>query len=100
MPYSLDKPDELPANVKKLSDADKAKWVKVFNSTYDECDGDDCEGMAMKAANGAVKKEDSVHPNIVLQLFESALRALGFMGAQPPAARYLDSNKSARYRNT
>lgn len=74
MPYSLEKPDDLPAHVQKLGEADQEKWVAVFNKTYEECDGDDCDAEAMKAANGAVKKEDSVQS--FLDKLGEGLRAL------------------------
>lgn len=79
MPYSTDKPDDLPANVQKMNDDDKAKWVKAYNAAFSKCDGDDCDAEALKAANAAVKKEKSKpNQNIVVQLFESALRAVGY----------------------
>ena len=60
MPYTIDKPEELPENVQELSDEDKAQWIEVFNSAHVKClqDGmetDECEAEAFKQANGTVK---------------------------------------------
>lgn len=52
MPYDHNNP---PDKLKGLSDSDKEKWVKVFNSAYDTYDGD--EGKAHATAWSAVNKD-------------------------------------------
>lgn len=59
MPYSIDRPDELPENVQELPDNLKRQWIRVWNSVYQACTdegGDDCEGKAYTQANGVIKK--------------------------------------------
>lgn len=66
MPYANGDDPALPANVKKLDPAGRSKWVKVFNGAFKGCRNPsspggarsvaDCEGTAMKFANGAVKE--------------------------------------------
>ncbi len=59
MPYTGPGDEKLPSNVKKLPAARRAKWVKIFNSTYGRCKakgGPNCEATAFKFANGALKK--------------------------------------------
>lgn len=62
MPFSMDKPDDLPENVQKLSSDQQKQWVRVFNDTHSKCmEGDDtsgCEATAFAQANGAVKDKD------------------------------------------
>ena len=60
MPYTVDSPN-LPANVKKLPDKAKARWVATWNSAYTACEkdgGDDCEGQAFRIANGTIRESD------------------------------------------
>lgn len=59
MPYSGSDDSKLPANVQKMPEKDRERWVAVFNSTYEDCDGDteECEGKAFRMANGTVKKD-------------------------------------------
>jgi hypothetical protein len=56
MPYTL---ENLPDNVKKLSDKQRRQWMQVWNSAYARCtsDGkskDTCESSAFAQANGVV----------------------------------------------
>jgi len=64
MPYSGPDDDKLPDYIQELPEADREKWVAVWNDTFESCesdDGDDCESQAFKAANGVVK--ESKMPN-------------------------------------
>lgn len=65
MPYKNANDAKLPSNVKKLSFKKRKTWVSVFNATLSKCEtdgGDDCEGLAFRTANGAVKSERA--PNV------------------------------------
>lgn len=59
MPYAINKPEDLPDNVQKLSADEQEVWVNVFNATYasclvDEKPEEECESSAFAQANGAV----------------------------------------------
>lgn len=61
MPYSMDKPDDLPDSVKKYPKEFRGQWVEVFNSAHSACmkdkkEGVDCEAKAFAMANGVVGK--------------------------------------------
>jgi len=59
MPYTVDSQD-LPDNVKALSDTKRRQWVNVFNSALSRCEkrnGSDCEAAASRQANGVVFEE-------------------------------------------
>jgi len=63
MPYSMDQPEKLPENVRKLSEKKQKVWVEVFNSAYKACQEEEetpekCETTAFAQANGAVKDDD------------------------------------------
>lgn len=63
MPYTIDSPD-LPGNVQSLGDNLKAQWIEVFNSVLADCQesgGEDCEGEAMRQANGVLKTQQEEH---------------------------------------
>jgi len=55
MPYSGASDPKLPDHVKELSIAKRRQWVSAFNETMADCEGDDCEGKAMRVANGVAK---------------------------------------------
>ncbi len=67
MPFSGPNDAELPANVKKLPENQRSKWVNIFNNTFKNCMSDStgggagseqkCETTAFKFANGSIKKE-------------------------------------------
>lgn len=72
MPYSGPDDDSLPDSVKELPTDKKKKWVAVFNDAHKSCmadEGEDCEGMAMKAANGAIK-EDKEERSLIRRLID------------------------------
>lgn len=56
MPYSGPNDAKLPEHVKGMPEARRKQWVEVFNQTMADCEGDGCEGKAMRMANGVVKK--------------------------------------------
>lgn len=58
MPYTGADDPKLPANVQKMSAADRRRWVGAWNGSYGDCDGDpkDCESRAFAIANAAVKE--------------------------------------------
>ncbi len=61
MPYSGPMDSKLPDYVKKLSPANRRRWVRIFNRTFAACmnsggDTDTCESRAFKIANGVVLK--------------------------------------------
>lgn len=56
MPYTVSS-DNLPANVKKLSESKRRQWVSVWNSSFKKHND---ESRAFAAANAAVKKEATV----------------------------------------
>lgn len=64
MPFSIDKPDDLPENVRNLSDKKKRQWISVWNSANKSCmakDGADkgkCESSAFAQANSAVSEKE------------------------------------------
>lgn len=56
MPWSMEDVDK---HMKGLTDVQKELWVKVANEAMNRCmkdGGQDCEGMAVKEANGAMQK--------------------------------------------
>jgi hypothetical protein len=62
MPYTVDDP-RLPDNVKALGDKKRRQWVDVWNSAFERCqekNGDDCEGVAFRMANGVVFDEMAI----------------------------------------
>lgn len=61
MPYSGPNDAKLPNHIQKLSESKRKQFVSVFNEVYAECQeegGDDCEGEAMRIANGSVKRSE------------------------------------------
>ncbi|MEK0326803.1 MAG: hypothetical protein QQN63_13975, partial [Nitrosopumilus sp.] len=61
MPFSGPGDPSLPPHVKKLSPNKRSQWVHVFNSALRKCNkegGSNCEGIAMKKANGVAKASD------------------------------------------
>lgn len=52
-PYSGPKDPKLPDHVKKMSEPQRATWVRTFNGVMDE---NDDEGQAMRLANAAAKR--------------------------------------------
>lgn len=68
MPFSMDKPDELPENVLSLPATQQATWVEIWNSAYDACkkggqDESSCESEAFGQANGAVADQKAGRRN-------------------------------------
>lgn len=62
MPYSGPDDPNLPDHVKEEDEETRREWVGVFEGVYADCredDGDDCEGMAMRMANDAIKAADT-----------------------------------------
>lgn len=62
MPYSVDRPKELPPQVQQLPAAKRKQWVAVWNSAYAACTskgGKDCEASAFAQANGVIAKQRS-----------------------------------------
>jgi len=61
MPYDGANDPDIPKNV---PEADKAQWVKIWNSTFAECmkgegaETNACETNAFTTANGVIKKDD------------------------------------------
>jgi hypothetical protein len=87
MPYSVDKPEDLPANVQKLPAKLIAQWVAVWNSAFSACTDDggkkaDCETSAFKQANGVIKKAQdtstggNMQSSAVLDFLKRALQPL------------------------
>ncbi len=70
MPYSGPDDEKLPSNVQKLPKPQREKWVKTWNSTFENCRDatngggagsvEKCEATAFKIANGTIKKEATV----------------------------------------
>ncbi|KKK61600.1 hypothetical protein LCGC14_3012730, partial [marine sediment metagenome] len=61
MPYSGPNDSKLPKNVRALSIARRKQWVNVFNSSFEACKKagrSECDGEAMRKANGVVKEKD------------------------------------------
>ncbi len=59
MPFSGPSDASLPKNVKSMSLTRRRQWVAVFNSSFSKCQkegGSNCDGVAMKKANGVAKK--------------------------------------------
>lgn len=98
MPFSIDKPKDLPENVQKLSDTKKRQWISVWNSSNKSCmakdgaDKDKCESSAFAQANSAVSEEEGKradsHPNSAMVAFYlpdevAAQLALSIPGAIP-----------------
>lgn len=83
MPYSGKNDPNLPSNVKKMSEADREKWVKVFNSVYSSCIKNDgtpskCEGAAMKQANGVIKNQEKEEElSLIQKLYNFLEKHLG-----------------------
>lgn len=76
MPYSGADDPNLPANVKKMSAADRAQWVAIFNDVLDKCikDGGStatCEPSAFKQANGVIKKKNEMKGGVLVDLKEA-----------------------------
>ena len=62
MPYNIEKKDELPDNVKALSEDKIRQWIEVWNSVYEKCQtagGKDCETVAFRNANGVVNVKEA-----------------------------------------
>jgi len=62
MPFTGPNDPNLPANIKNLPANKKSQFVKVFNSSFANCQrsgGGGCEAVAFKFANGAVKSSES-----------------------------------------
>lgn len=81
MPYSSESDPKLPAHVKKLGATLRKQWVEVFNGSVK---AGDSEGVAMRKANGVVKKDIEVLQGI----FDEGEKCAGgydapMMGAQP-----------------
>jgi len=72
MPYTGPVDPKLPSNVQKLPEPQRAKWVKTWNNTFNNCRNpnigaagsvESCEKIAFKIANGTIKKEVGVVEN-------------------------------------
>lgn len=48
--------EELPDSVRKLSIEKQNQFMSLFNSAFEDCDGDDCEQRAFAIANAAISK--------------------------------------------
>lgn len=48
--------EDLPDNIRKLSVEKQNQFLAVFNSAFEDCDGDDCEQRAFAIANAAISK--------------------------------------------
>lgn len=60
MPWTIDDVDK---HIKGLSNEKKKQWVEVANSVLSRCEtegGSDCEGKAVRQANGVVTKDITV----------------------------------------
>ena len=58
MPFSGPADSSLPKNVKSMSPSKRSQWVHVFNSAFASCQkagGSNCDGIAMRKANGVAK---------------------------------------------
>lgn len=98
MPFSIDKPKDLPENVQQLSDKKKRQWISIWNNANTSCmakdgaDKDKCESSAFAQANSAVSKEEGKradsHPDSAMVAFYipdevAAQLALSIPGAIP-----------------
>lgn len=66
MPYKDKDDPNLPENVKKMADDQRAQWVAVFNSVIGKCTDPDpktCESSAFAQANGVVKQAETPPPD-------------------------------------
>ncbi len=63
MPYKDENDESLPDNVRKLPEAKRAEWVKVWNSAFERCKeeggSEECEAAAFAQANGVVIAAES-----------------------------------------
>ena len=81
MPYTV-KSKNLPANVQKMTDKQKAQWVAVWNATYAACtkkggDTKTCEGRAFAFSNGVIKKEKKMSwKDRLIEIFRGSLEEI------------------------
>lgn len=99
MPYSGITDKSLPANVQKLTDEQKKKWIATFNAAYNNCKkegGDDaaCETVGFKIANGTIKKTAAEETTVLTQAFLTKLREL--LGDKVDANTYNQAVRTAR----
>lgn len=60
MPFSGPNDSELPEHVQELPEEKREIWVSAWNAAFDRCmneSGEDCEGVAFRIANSAIKDE-------------------------------------------
>ncbi|MFA6977348.1 MAG: ChaB family protein, partial [Mesotoga sp.] len=63
MPYQVGS-ENLPENVKKMPKEEQEKWVKAFNSAFENYSKDDpktAESKAFATANAVIKKNKEAH---------------------------------------
>lgn len=60
MPYSGINDSKLPPDVKAASEAQRRRFVSAFNSAYADCEGDDCEGQAMRIARASMDSKKTL----------------------------------------
>ncbi len=80
MPYSMNKPENLPENVQELTEEQQATWVNIFNSALKSCqehesDLDKCEATAFAQANGTIKDSKAQTPDLKADSSGSAMVA-------------------------
>ena len=60
MPFSGPNDPELPERIQEMPEDVREKWVGAWNAAFDRCEqevGEDCEGVAFRIANNAIKDE-------------------------------------------